>query len=59
MTMFDEMEVGIHLPIGNLNVPSPDISTKDTMSQAVDHKYHHHDEESQLYSQKISLPLQR
>jgi hypothetical protein len=59
MTMFDEMEVGIHLPIGNLNIGTLDISVKD-VPPPVEHKqHHHHDEESQLYSQRISLPLQR
>lgn len=59
MTMFDEMDVGIHLPLGALTVAPLDISVKDTM-QHVDHKHHHHhDEESQIYNQRISLPLQR
>ena len=58
MTMFDEMEVGIHLPIGDLNA-APQLDVKDTLPQ-LDHKHHHHhDEESQLYSQRISIPLQR
>jgi len=58
MTMFDEMEVGIHLPIGNLNTP-PQPDVKDTMPPVEHKQYHHHDEESQLYSQRISIPLQR
>jgi hypothetical protein len=61
MTMFDEMEVGIHLPIGNLTLPQLDISVKDALP-SMDHKHHHHhhhDEESQVYSQRISLPIQR
>jgi hypothetical protein len=58
MTMFDEMGVGIHLPIGNLNT-APQLDVKDTIPP-IDHKQHlHHDEESQLYSQRISIPLQR
>ena len=60
MTMFDEMEVGIHLPLGNLNIGNPDVS-KDAPPpvQEKHHHHHHHDEESQIYSQRISLPLQR
>jgi len=60
MTMFDEMEVGIHLPIGNLTLPQLDISVKDALPSG-DHKRHphHHDEESQMYNQRISLPIQR
>ena len=60
MTMFDEMEVGIHLPLGALTPPPLDISAKDTMQHISDQKlHHHHDEESQIYNQRISLPLQR
>ena len=60
MTMFDEMEVGIHLPLGTLSVPALDISLKDSMPHVSDQKHlHHHDEESQIYNQRISLPLQR
>ena len=58
MTMFDEMEVGIHLPIGNLNT-APQLDVKDTMPPVELKQHHHHDEESQLYSQIINIPLQR
>ena len=58
MTMFDEMDVGIHLPLGALNVAPLDISVKENMHH-VEKQHHHHDEESQLYNQRISLPLQR
>jgi hypothetical protein len=45
MTMFDEMEIGIHLPIGALNVPPIDVMMRETSE-----KHHvHHDEESQAY----------
>lgn len=57
--MFDEMEVGIHLPLGTLTPPL-DMSAKDTMQHISDQKLqHHHDEESQIYNQRITLPLQR
>jgi len=61
MTMFDEMGVPIHLPIGDLNAPPPELPFKDiSIPQGLDQKHHHHhDEESQMYSQRISLPLQR
>lgn len=59
MTMFDEMEVGIHLPLGALTPPPLDISVKETMHHGDQKHHHHHDEESQLYNQRISLPLQR
>jgi hypothetical protein len=59
MTMFDEMQVGIHLPIGNLAPPPVEAHMKD-MSPSMDHKHMHmhHDEENQ-YGQRISLPIPR
>jgi hypothetical protein len=43
--MFDEMDVGIHLPIGALNVPPIDLAM-----QHLNEKHNiHHDEESHVY----------
>jgi hypothetical protein len=50
--MFDEMSVGIHLPVGNLNVGNIDM----TMREAQLDK---HDLESQYGGRSISLPLPR
>ena len=58
MTMFDEMGVGIHLPIGDLNAAPLDVPPKELQSPPMK-SHHHHDEESQLYSYKISLPVTR
>lgn len=57
MTMFDEMEVGIHLPIGTLNIAPVEISN-DRMDMKHQVHHHHHDEENQ-YGQRITLPLPR
>jgi hypothetical protein len=54
MTMFDEMGVPIHLPIGDLSVGQPDA--KELVSEMKPH--YHHDEESQ-YGPRIGMPLPR
>jgi hypothetical protein len=48
MTMFDEMEVGIHLPIGALNVPPLDVA----MQSHLEKHAAHHDEESHVYARR-------
>jgi hypothetical protein len=48
MTMFDEMDVGIHLPIGALNVPPIDVALQHhNEKHAI-----HHDEESHHYARR-------
>ena len=54
MTMFDEMGVPIHLPIGDLNPPP--VDAKELVPDMKSH--YHHDEESQ-YMQRIAMPLPR
>ena len=49
MTMFDEMDVGIHLPIGALNVPPLDVALQQHNEK---HSAHHHDEESHVYARR-------
>jgi len=68
--MFEEMGVGIRLPLGDLSAPAaPKNPIDDYMihmpsphSYANSHKHHHHrhphDEEAQ-WNPRISLPLQR
>lgn len=68
--MFDEMGVGIRLPLGDLSAPAaPKNPVDDYMlhvhsPQSYDHhhshKHHHrqHDEEAQ-WNPRISMPLQR
>lgn len=53
MTMFDEMGIPIHLPIGDLNAP---VHPKEMIPDMKPH--YHHDEESQ-YMQRISMPMSR
>jgi len=48
MTMFDEMDVGIHLPIGALNVPPLDAALQGNSEK----QHMQHDEESQIYSRR-------
>jgi hypothetical protein len=63
VTMFDEMGVGIHLPVGDLSAraaPKLDIPYPHTHDMKHDHRahhhHHHHDEEAQ-WGPRISLPM--
>ena len=52
ISVFDEMAIDIHLPVGNLNMANLDISLKDV---SADNK---HDIEAQ-YAQRMTMPLSR
>jgi len=68
--MFDEMGVGIHLPLGDVNAlvaarQAPPSARRSNSSHSHDHYEHrhehrhrHHDEENQ-WNPRISLPLPR
>ena len=62
------MDVGIHLPVGDLNIPRIKIQRPDQMISMPDikpehiHHHHHsgrHDEENQYNSAQMNMRIQR
>lgn len=63
--MFDEMDVGIHLPLGDLNSIRINVQREPMITLPEvkpEHHHHHmarHDEENQYNSGQISMRIQR